>query len=167
MFTVVDIDCTLYSYSELILSQERFVFSLLRSVLSENSRLLYNNVDRACERYKSHIKERIQFLMEFFGEETVVFYSSYPLTETKKSLFSSFPMKVYSSFPHRKTTQEIQKLCEGTIKRVVGDRKEDRELAQTLGASWRGYPYYDFHHLFWGDSYTKAFISLVKGITLE
>ena len=167
MFTVVDIDCTLYSYSELILSQKRFVFSLLRSVLSKNSHLLYNNVDRACEKYNSHIKERIQFLMEFFGEEKVVFYSSYPLTEMKKSFLSSFPMKAYSSFPHRKTAQEIQKLCGGSIKQVVGDRKEDRELAQSLGASWRGYPYYDFHHLLWGDSYTKAFISLVKGATQE
>ena len=100
--------------------------------------------------------------MEFFGKEKLVFYSSYPLTEVKQSLFSSFPIKVYSSLPHRKSTQEIQKLCGGSIQLVIGDRKEDRELAQALGASWKGYPYYDFHHLFWGDSYTKAFISLVK-----
>ena len=162
MFTVVDIDCTLYSYSELVLSQKRFVFSLLRSVLSGNSCLLYDNVDRVFEKYSSHIEKRIHFLMELFGGDKLVFYSSYPLTEVKKSLFSSFPMKIYSSFPQRKTAQEIQELCSGAIKLVIGDRKEDRILARDLNALWKGYPYYDFHHLLYGASYTKAFVSLMK-----
>ena len=165
MFTVVDIDCTLYSYSELALSQRGFAFSLLRRVLSGDSQVLYKIVDQTCKQYSPHIKERIQFLVEFFGEEKLVFYSSYPLTEKKQSLFSSFSMKVYSSFPQRKTAPEIQKLCGGSIKLIVGDRKEDRELARALSAQWKGYPYYDFHHLLRGASYTKAFISLVKGAT--
>ena len=162
MFIVVDIDCTLYSYSELILSRKGVVFSLVRSALFGDSRFLYNSVDKTCEKYSTHIRERIQFLLEFFGQENLVFYSSYPLTETKQSILSSFSMKFYSSFPHRKTAREIQKLCGGPVNLVIGDRKGDRRLAQDLGSQWRGYPCYDFHHLLCGDAYTRAFVSLVR-----
>ena len=162
MFVVADIDCTLYSYMELALSQRGFAFSLFRSVLSGRSPLLYENVDKTFNKYAPHITERVEFLIQFFGEENLLFYSSYPLTDTKKLFFSSFPVKLRSSFPLLKNTREVKKIHGGPVDLVIGDRKEDKELSRHLNSLWRGYPYYDFHHLLSGPSYTRAFISLAS-----
>ena len=162
MFVVVDIDCTLYSYMELALSQRGFAFSLFRSVLSGRSQSLYENVDKTFDKYAPHIGKRMDFLIQFFGEKNLLFYSSYPLTDTKKSFFSSFPVKVRSCFPLPKTVGELKKIHSGPVNLVIGDRREDRELSRHLSSFWRGCPYYNFHHLLSGPSYTKAFISLVS-----
>ena len=162
MFAVVDMDCTLYSYLELALSQRGFAFSLFRDALSGDPRPLYDSADRVFDRHARRLGERAQFLIRFFGRENLLFYSSYPLTRAKKSFFSSFDVKHSSSFPLPKTATEIKKIHKGPVDLVIGDRKEDRKLARQLNSLWRGYPYYNFHHLLSGSSYTRAFISLVS-----
>lgn len=162
MLTVVDMDCTLYSYMELALSQKGGAFSLLKSTLLKDSGKLYDSVDRACKKYSADICKRIQFLIDFLGKERIFIYSSYPLTKIKREIVSSFSIKFHSSFPDRKKADEVRKLFNSKADLVIGDRKEDRELSLELHSSWIGYPYYDFHHLLSGPSYTKAFIFLVK-----
>ena len=147
---------------ELALSQKGMCFSLAKSALADNSRQLYDSVDRVCKKYSGDICKRIQFLADLLGKEQVFIYSSYPLTETKQNLMASFPIKFHSSFPHRKTAGEVGKLFNSQVDLVIGDKKEDRELSLELQSLWIGYPYYDFHHLFFGSSYTTAFISLVR-----
>lgn len=155
-------DCTLYSYMELALSQRGLCFSLLKSALAKDSRSLYNHVDKVCNKYSEDIGKRVQFISDLFGTEQVLIYSSYPLTETKQKLIASFSVKFHSSFPHRKTAKEVRSLVDSKVSLVIGDRKEDKELSLELNALWSGFPYYDFRHLLSGSSYTKAFSCLVK-----
>ena len=147
---------------ELILSQKRGGLSLLKNALLKDSYGLYGNVDRVCKKHSNDIYKRIQFLIKFLGKEQIFIYSSYPLTEVKQKLISSFSIKFHSSFPNKKTAEEVKKLFSSEVSLVIGDRKEDRKLSLALHSSWIGYPYYDFHHLLFGSSYTEAFISLVK-----
>lgn len=146
---------------ELALSQKGACFSLLKNTLTNDSLRLYDNVDRVCKKYSEDICERIQFLIDLLGEEQIFIYSSYPLTETKQKLISSFSVRYHSSFPYRKTAEEVRKIFSSQVDIVIGDRKEDRELSLKLNSLWTGCPYYDFRHLLLGSSYTRAFVSLV------
>ena len=166
MFAAVDIDCTLYSWAELAKSQGLHVFSLLAAKV-KGGRFLYDCADRVFEKQAPALGERLRFLESFFGAEGAALYSSYPLTEGKRKILSSFSLSFYSSFPKRKTAKEIRKLCGRFPDLVIGDRKEDRDLSQALGAFWAGYPFYDFHHLLSGPPYTKSFVSLVKTAVSE
>ncbi len=157
---VVDMDCTLYSYSELALSQRAHVISLFYSLLKD-SNLLYANADKVFLKYSSHIKERINFLIQFFGQDNVFFYSSYPITDFKLKSLSNFKVLFHSSFPHKKTAKEVSKFCNKKIHLVIGDREIDKKLAKDLKSEWRGYPYYNYRHLLSGKTYTNSFISLV------
>lgn len=190
MLAVIDIDCTLYSYCELFLSQKGAKFPLrLRTDASSKEdieRFWRRGADRVFLKYRLHIEERARLSAALFsagGEEREnrlqaegegradgtaaiaekpLFYTSYPLTEVKKSLLAPFPFRLHSSFPKKKTAEEAVRLCGKSADLVIGDRKEDKELARALGAVWRGFPFYDFHHLLRGAAYTKAFLSLAK-----
>ena len=203
MLAIVDIDCTLYSYCELFLSQKDAVLPALRRAArrragaslekEEAPRFWHEGADRACLKYRLRIEERARLLADLFlvsalsgGAKTQaggssspagsqaagrplraaackpLLYTSYPLTQLKKSLFSPLPFRLHSSFPKKKSADEALKLCGKRADLVIGDRKEDRELARALGAVWRGFAFYDFHHLLRGAAYTEALLSLAE-----
>ena len=196
MLAIIDIDCTLYSYRELFLSQKGagFPFRLrLRPgdfSKEEAERFWRRGADRTFLKFRAHIEERARLSAALFSaggphrggqerrsrrqapregrpDETAaaekpLFYTSYPLTEVKKKLLAPFPFRLHSSFPKKKSAEEALKICGKSADLVIGDRKEDKELARALGAVWRGFPFYDFHHLLRGAAYTEAFRSLLK-----
>ena len=171
MLAIIDIDCTLYSYFELF--QAAFFQSRLdgENRLSlekeEGGRFWRRAADRAFLRSGPHIQERARLAAALFnnrarGGEKPLFYTSYPLTKVKKSLLSPLPIHLLSSFPKKKTAAEALRFCKRPPDLVIGDRKEDRDLARAAGAVWRGFPFYDFHHLLRGAAYTKALLSLIE-----
>ena len=187
LLAVIDIDCTLYSYCELFLSQKGTGFpfrGLSASSKEAGERFWRQGADRTFLKFLPHIEERARLAAALLFEsgmerekprqakgegrektaaaERPLLYTSYPLTEVKKNLLAPFPFRLHSSFPKKKTAEEAVRLCGKSADLVIGDRKEDRELARALGAVWRGFPFYDFHHLLSGAAYTKAFLSLLK-----
>ena len=161
MFAVIDIDCSLYSYSELARSQRLHVFSLL-AARAGGPRPLHRAADRVFEKYAASLGGRLRFLESFFGAGGARLYTSYPLTEGKLRLLSSFSLPFDSSHPREKSAEEIRRLCRRSPDLIIGDRAGDRDLARDLGAFWAGCPFYDRRHLLSGASYTEAFAALVK-----
>lgn len=159
---MIDIDCTLYSYLELVFAQRFHSFELIQGVLFSKSQKIYKCADRVFICYKPHIQQRIKFLIQFFGKDHLFFYSADPITPAKQDLLSEMGVRFASSFPHKKTSQEVQKIYGKSPQLVVGDRMIDRQLAQSFNATWKGAPYYDHHHLLLGSSYTHFFKSLIQ-----
>lgn len=164
MFAVIDIDCSLYSWRELLGAQRLKALSLA-AAKARGRRFLHEAADRVFGRSSRDIAKRLWVLEGLFSglsdEDGAALYTSYPLTKRKREAFSSFPLPVHSSYPEKKSAGEICGLCGRSPNLVIGDRREDRELARDLGALWAGFPFYDFHHLLSGPAYTKAFSCLV------
>ncbi len=161
MFAVIDIDCSIYSWRELLAAQRLGALSLLAAKL-RGRRFLHEAADRALGRSGRDIAERLRFLEGLFSGGSAAFYTSYPLTERKREAFSSCSLSLRSSYPKKKSAGEIRRLCGKSPDLVIGDRREDRELARALGALWAGFPFYDAHHILSGPAYTKAFSRLVS-----
>lgn len=162
LLIVTDIDGTLYSYGEWVLSQKNLFRSQYGGVLNPR-RFLHESTDRVFKKYFFHIQERVRGLGRIFGKNQVIFYSGYPLTDMKRKLFKVFPLPVYSSFPQNKSERELRVLCNNRkVTVVIGDRLQDQKLARGLGALWRGYRFYEWPHFLTGPAYTRAFFKLVE-----
>ena len=158
---VTDIDGTLYSYGEWIVSQKNLFQSVYGGVLNPRS-FLHESTDRVFKKYFLHIQERVRGLTRAFEDGQVMFYSGYPLTDVKQKLFKTFTIPVYSSFPKKKSGEELKKLCKNqNVVMVIGDSLQDRELARALRAGWRGYRFYEWPHFLTGRAYTRAFFKLL------
>ena len=157
--TVTDIDGTLYSYGEWVLSQNLFLY---REILNP-SPFSPESTDRVFKKYFLHIQERVRGLNRICGKNRLIFYSGYPLTDTKKKLFKACSLPVYSSFPKKKSGRELKALFpHQRVLMVIGDRLQDRRLALSLRALWKGYRFYEWPHLLTGRAYTRAFFRLVS-----
>ena len=132
------------------LSQRVHLGSLLYS-LYKGPDLLHLNADKVFIKYSSQIKKRIDFLIQFFGEDNVFFYSSYPITPSKLKMLSQFNISFRSSFPDKKTKEDLLKSHNKKVTLVIGDRNVDKKLARDLESEWRGYPYYSYHQLLSGN----------------
>lgn len=151
---ICDVDCTLYSYREIVQSNQNNIPSLIKASLGiTESKSEDSAVKKVWSKYQSEIEQRIRNLIEIKSCETV-FYSAFPRETYKAETFEKLNARFISSFPEKKQLVTEKYFPNTDVDLVIGDRFSDCSLAKKWKSSILFLPITNMGQWKVGSSYT-------------
>ncbi len=157
---VMDIDCTIYSYTEFIHANWSSPRQSLEAFAGYARARSFPAVDRLWRSYESEIERRLLLLKERAAPR-LVFVSAFPIEGPKRETFAKMGLEALSTFPASKLSWFPDK---GRARFVFGDRLSDCRLAMRLGVPWAGLPFWHRAHRQSGAKFTQTFFESFDAI---
>ncbi len=156
-----DVDCTLYSYREIIKANQSDLKNLARVTFGyPDLDGKHTSVARVWNAYHSEIEKRITSLISNPRLKTT-FYSAFPAEEYKINTFAKLNARFISSYPVSKNKAYSQYFLNEKFDLTVGDRISDVLLSKVTQSKLAFIPIFSSGQWRTGPAYTQFLLKKI------